>query len=150
MMVMGSNRPRIAGALVLACLASAAAACGSGTSDPAAAATSAAGQSKTLPQVIDCSFDKPVVRPASLILACADLGVQVEKITWNSWAPDKAEGEGTARENTCTPICAAGHYITKPVHVVLSDPIQPVDLYTKATITDAKGKIYSVPLVKQR
>ena len=150
MTVMGSNRPRIAGALVLACLAMTAAACGSGTSDPAGAGAKAAGQTKDLPEVIDCSFDKPAVRPVNLILACADLGAEVDKITWKSWAADKAEGEGTERDNTCTPNCAAGHYITKPVHVVLSDPIQPADLYTKATTTDAQGKTYSVPLVKQR
>ncbi len=101
MTVMGSNRPRIAGALVLACLAVTAAACGSGTSDPAGASAKAAGQTKGLPEVIDCSFDKPAVRPVNLILACADLGAEVDKITWKSWAADKAEGDGTERDNTC-------------------------------------------------
>ena len=150
MTVMGSIRPRIAGALVLACLAATAAACDSGTSDPAGLGNHASAQSKNLPEVIDCSFDKPAVRPVNLILACADLGAEVDKITWKSWTADKAEGEGTERDNTCIPNCAAGHYITKPVHVVLSDPAQPANLYAKATTTDEKGKIYSVPLVKQR
>lgn len=150
MTVMGSNRARIAAAMMLAGVATAIAACGSGTSDPAGADTKAAGQAKGLPEVIDCSFDKPAVRPANLILACADLGAEVDKITWKSWGADKAEGDGTERDNTCTPNCAAGHYVTKPVHVVLSEPVQPAGLYTKATTTDAQGKVYSVPLVKQR
>lgn len=142
------RRARIAGVLALAGIASFVTACGSGGSAPAGASTQTSGASNALPQVIDCSFDKPAVRPQNLILACADLGAEVDKITWKSWAADKAEGDGTERLNTCTPNCAAGHFATKPVHIVLSDPIQPANLYTKATATDASGKSLTVPMYK--
>lgn len=150
MVVLGSDyrRARIGCVVAMAGIAALTAGCGSGSSSPAASSTAPAGPAKAPPQVIDCSFDKPAVRPVNLILACADLGAEVDKIAWKSWTSDKAEGDGTERLNTCTPNCAAGHYTTKPVHIVLSDPIEPANLYTKATTVDATGKTYSVPLYK--
>ena len=140
---MNRGRARIGYCLAIAGVATIAAACGSSNSTPT-------GQAHPAPEVLDCSFDKPSTRPDHLILACADLGVQVDKITWKSWAADKAEGDGTERDNTCTPNCAAGHYTTKSVHVVLSDPVQPANLYTKALTVGPDGKTSHFPLVEQR
>ncbi|WP_157116950.1 hypothetical protein [Nocardia vaccinii] len=148
---MRTNRRRVRiGCCVATAVIAAVAGCGSPSSPAPGTGVRSAGRGDSLPDVLDCSFDKPAVRPQNLILACADLGVQVEKITWTSWAADKAEGDGTERDNTCTPNCAAGNYVTKPVHIVLSDPVQPANLYTKATTTDSSGKTSRFPLVEQR
>jgi hypothetical protein len=130
---------------VIATTALAVTACGSGASGPA---TSTAAPTAAVPRVIDCSFDPPAVRPAHMILACADLGARVEQITWKSWGPARAEGDGTERDNTCDPNCAAGHFVTKPVHIVLSDPTQPGNVFTKVTTIDAAGKSLTRPLMK--
>ncbi len=149
MVDMRTDRRRVRiGCCVAVAVIAAVAGCGSPNS-PGTGVRSA-GQAESPPDVLDCSFDKPAVRPQNLILACADLGVQVEKITWTSWAADKAEGDGTERDNTCTPNCAAGNYVTKQVHVVLSDPAQPANLYTKAATTDPSGKTSQFPLEKRR
>lgn len=151
MMVTRTNRGRVRiGCCVATAVIAAVAGCSSSHTSSTAAGVRTAGQSDALPEVVDCSFDKPAVRPPNLILACADLGVQVEKITWKSWAADKAEGDGTERDNTCTPNCAAGHYTIKPVHVILSDPAQPANLYTKASTVDSNGHSAHFPLVKER
>ncbi|KZM72359.1 hypothetical protein AWN90_36150 [Nocardia terpenica] len=117
-------------------------ACGSSGSPTPVAADSR-------PEVIDCSFDQPAVRPPTLILACADLGMRVEQIRWRSWGTDKAEGDGVEHDNTCDPNCAAGHFVTKQVHVVLSEPVQPGNVFTKATTIDADGKATTRPLTKR-
>ncbi|WP_157121337.1 hypothetical protein [Nocardia miyunensis] len=146
-----TNRRRVRiGCCVAAAVLAAVAGCGSQNSPSPGTGVRSAGQSNSLPDVLDCSFDKPAVRPQNLILACADLGVQVEKITWKSWTADKAEGDGTEHDNTCTPNCAAGNYVDKPVHVVLSDPAQPANLYTKATTIDSTGKASHFPLEEKR
>ncbi|WP_153411332.1 hypothetical protein [Nocardia macrotermitis] len=144
------NRTRVrVGCCVATVVLAAVAGCGSPSSSSGNGVRSA-GKSTSVPEVWDCSFDKPAVRPQSLILACADIGVQVEKISWTSWEADRAEGQGTERENLCKPNCAAGNYITKPVSVVLSDPVQPANLYTKVATTDKNGKVLTFPLVKER
>ncbi|MFI5781921.1 hypothetical protein [Nocardia sp. NPDC051570] len=134
---------RFVGVAVVAALASA---CGSSASeDPAPTSQPPV---STL-EVIDCSFDKPAVRPPDLILACADLGVRVEQIDWKTWAADRAEGDGIERANTCDPNCAAGHFITKPVHIILSEPIEPGHVFTRATTIDGAGKLLVWPLTKR-
>jgi hypothetical protein len=56
----------------------------------------------------DCN-GKPVVKPASVILACADGGVVAGHVTWNGWGAAVAGGTGVASVNDCDPNCAAGH-----------------------------------------
>jgi hypothetical protein len=53
---------------------------------------------------------KPVVKPGEILLACADAGLGVRKITWLGWGSSIAAGVGTAFANDCTPDCAAGHF----------------------------------------
>jgi hypothetical protein len=46
--------------------------------------------------------------PASVVVTCADSGVQVKDIQWQSWGAETATGNGTATVNTCDPDCASG------------------------------------------
>ncbi|OXR44945.1 hypothetical protein B7C42_02902 [Nocardia cerradoensis] len=117
----------------------------SGNARPADSVAPKATTTGTVPEVIDCSFSKPAVRPENMILACADLGAQVEQIVWQSWGPDQAQGDGVERENTCDPNCAAGKYITKKVHLTLTDVARPGNVFTKVTTVDADGHTYTWP-----
>jgi len=56
----------------------------------------------------DCS-GKPVVKPSSVVLACADAGVVADHLTWTGWGGTVALGTGLASVNDCDPNCAAGH-----------------------------------------
>jgi hypothetical protein len=62
---------------------------------------------------------KPIVRPSSIVLACADDNFYVTKIAWSSWGSASASGAGVAHVNNCTPNCAAGRFHTYPVTVRL-------------------------------
>ncbi|AHH16851.1 hypothetical protein NONO_c20510 [Nocardia nova SH22a] len=138
------RRPLFAAAAALLILAG----CGStdsGTARPAASAAPVSDR-KSEPEVIDCSFDEPAVRPAHLILACADLGAQVEQIAWQNWGPDQAQGDGIERDNTCDPNCAAGKYVTRKVHLTLSDLARPGNVFTKVTTADAEGHTTTWPM----
>jgi hypothetical protein len=66
-----------------------------------------------------CSH-KPEVRPASIVVACADANFYVNHIHWKSWGSASAVGTGTAHRNDCTPNCAAGHFHSSTVTVRLS------------------------------
>jgi hypothetical protein len=63
---------------------------------------------------------RPSARPASITLACADDGLGLEKMTWNSWAAPIATGRGMLWEKLCHPNCAEGKVGTYPVDVTLS------------------------------
>jgi len=69
---------------------------------------------------INC--DREQYRPGRITLSCADAGIWLAKLTWSSWGRDRAVGAGTYDENTCTPNCATGHVVGKPVRVILSKP----------------------------
>ncbi|NKY89653.1 hypothetical protein [Nocardia veterana] len=123
--------------------------CGSSDSGNARPVATKATTASTEPEVIDCSFNKPAVRPQHLILACADLGAQVEQIVWRSWGPDQAQGDGVERDNTCDPNCAAGKFVTKPIHITLTDLVRPGNVFTKATTVDADGHTRSWPMERR-
>ncbi|MBF6175238.1 hypothetical protein [Nocardia blacklockiae] len=131
------------GLAVMAATAAALAVTGCGGEGSTAGHASAANAE---PEVIDCAFDKPAVRPPNIIMACADLGLRVEQIQWKSWGPDRAEGDGVQHVNTCDPNCAAGNFVTEPVHIVLSDLVEPGHVFTKATATSANGKTLESPM----
>ncbi len=69
---------------------------------------------------------KPRVRPASIVVACADANFYVDHIRWSSWRATGATGRGTAHLNDCTPNCAAGHFHAFPITVRLSKVVQCV------------------------
>lgn len=85
----------------------------------ALAVSSAAAAAGAPGSVPDC-LGKPVVKPAEVVLACADAGLGVERITWLGWGAPVAAGLGTAFANDCTPDCAAGHVHTYRAVLLLS------------------------------
>ncbi|HZP71986.1 MAG TPA: hypothetical protein VFA97_01285 [Gaiellaceae bacterium] len=63
-----------------------------------------------------------VVRPHSIVVACADGNFYLTRLSWTSWAAAKAVAAGTGHQNDCTPNCAAGHFHTYPADVSLTKP----------------------------
>jgi hypothetical protein len=64
----------------------------------------------------------PLVRPTSMIVACADANFYFTGMRWKSWGRTSATGTATAHANDCTPYCAAGHFHTYRVQVTLTKP----------------------------
>ena len=67
----------------------------------------------------DCEF--PVQRPEQIMLTCADGGMIVTDIKWQTWDPKGATGTGTYSQNMCEPSCAEGKRVDVPVIVNLSE-----------------------------
>ena len=63
-----------------------------------------------------------VVRPRSIVVACADGNFYLTGIRWSTWGSARAAGAGTGHQNDCTPNCAAGHFHTYPAMVTLTKP----------------------------
>jgi hypothetical protein len=63
-----------------------------------------------------CS-DQAVVRPAAMVLSCADANSELRGLTWTDWGDTTAYATGTIAWNDCTPDCAAGHWKSQPVTV---------------------------------
>lgn len=98
--------------------------------------------------MLDCKGGQPSSFPVSMILTCADGGVTMIGIVWTSWSATSARGNGTLRENTCTPTCAQGTFRNHPATITLDSPT-PFDgtqLFTQAAIRATDG---SVPPVQQ-
>jgi len=70
--------------------------------------------------VVNC-LNKEQVRPASFVLTCADANDFLTGMHWVDWASE-AFGTGTEKENTCTPDCAQGRFVSYPALVVLWRP----------------------------
>ena len=110
--------------VVLACVAAALAITGltltgltlSGSAQ-AAPAHPAASPPRTV--VFDCTGQHALVRPKTIVLACADGNALVDRLAWTSWTPGLASARGTLVQNDCTPYCAAGHFHRYPALVVL-------------------------------
>lgn len=68
--------------------------------------------------VLDCQGHAHV-RPAGYTLACADGNDYLNGLAWTSWGPQLASATGTEHVNDCIPYCAAGHFHSYPVNVVL-------------------------------
>jgi hypothetical protein len=68
--------------------------------------------------VLDCQ-GHPHVRPGHYTLACADGNDYLSGLAWTSWGPRLASATGTEHVNDCVPYCAAGHFHSYPVNVVL-------------------------------
>jgi hypothetical protein len=67
----------------------------------------------------DCEF--PVQRPEQIMLTCADGGMLVTEIKWQSWNTEEAIGSGTYSQNMCEPSCAEGKRVEVPVRLKLSE-----------------------------
>ena len=70
----------------------------------------------------DCEF--PIQRPTQIMLTCADGGMIVKDISWQTWTSTRATGTGTYSQNMCIPDCAEGSRIEVPVSVKLSEPFR--------------------------
>jgi hypothetical protein len=64
---------------------------------------------------------KSQVRPATIILACADDNLVLIRLHWRSFGGATARGSGQYYVNDCTPNCAAGTFHAFPIDVVLSN-----------------------------
>ena len=67
----------------------------------------------------DCEF--PVQRPEQIMLTCADGGVTVTDIKWQTWDAKGAVGTGIYSQNMCEPSCTEGKRVDVPVIVNLSE-----------------------------
>ena len=67
----------------------------------------------------DCEF--PVQRPEQIMLTCADGGMIVTDIKWQSWDATGATGTGTYSQNMCEPSCAEGKRVDVAVILNLSE-----------------------------
>ena len=78
------------------------------------------------------------VRPSSIILACADDNLELIALHWSAFGGAPRERERQLHVNDCTPNCAAGHFDSYPVTVVLSQARpcpDKYDDYRTATVT---------------
>lgn len=123
----------------------------------AAHTTSAAAPSRSVTPtgpvtVINCKGEPPAVRPATLFFACADGGISVTRITWNSWGSAVATGSGMLNEQDCIPNCASGGYASEPAEVVLSQPqrVGGTTAYTLATVTSRQPNPYHFQPLRER
>ena len=81
---------------------------------------------------------KSQVRPATIVVACADANLALTHLRWISFGGATASASGSYHVNDCTPNCAAGHFHSYPVRVVLSQAkVCPDrhDDYRVATVT---------------
>ena len=84
-------------------------------------------QTKSYPKLAgtwtyDCEF--PVQRPEEIMLTCADGGMIVTDIRWQTWSSKQALGTGIYSQNMCDPNCAEGSRVDAPVTIKLSDPFE--------------------------
>jgi len=70
----------------------------------------------------DCEF--PVQRPEQIMLTCADGGMIVTDIKWQTWNTKEAIGSGTYSQNMCEPSCAEGQRVDVPVRLRLSELLE--------------------------
>lgn len=91
---------------------------GLGMAGAVSARTIAVGHDSEGIVVLDC-LGHPQVRPGHFTLACADGNDYLTGLTWTSWAQGLASATGVQAENDCLPNCAAGHFHSYPVDVVL-------------------------------
>jgi hypothetical protein len=82
---------------------------------PAAQAARAAVQHRVV--LVNC-LGHAVVRPKSVVLACADGADFLNHLTWAFWN-SQANGAGKDNINSCNPSCVAGHFHSYPVRVQL-------------------------------
>ena len=84
-------------------------------------------QTKSYPKLAgtwtyDCEF--PVQRPEEIMLTCADGGMIVTDIRWQTWSSKQALGTGIYSQNMCDPSCAEGIRVDVPVTIKLSEPFE--------------------------
>ena len=81
-------------------------------------------------------------RPELIMITCADGGLYVEKIKWNTWSKEGATGVGVFSENLCEPSCAEGQRVEAEVNLRLTNLTEQNGKYYLRTldISTADGK----------
>lgn len=74
----------------------------------------------TSSQVLTWDCESPESKPESIMITCGDGGMYVDRITWNTWSSNGAQGTGFYNVNDCDPNCAAGNMHESPVNIKLS------------------------------
>jgi len=92
-------------------------------------------------EVLTFDCETPVHKPDYITLTCADGGIAVGEIKWQSWEVKAAKGTGVYAENICQPDCASGKLIKTPVVISLNNLIEyKSKFYLKdLAITTQKG-----------
>jgi len=80
----------------------------------------AAGSAAISPPALPDCQGKLVVKPASIVLACGDGNFYVENLKWTGWGASFAAASGTGKANDCTPNCAAGHFHSYPMLLMVT------------------------------
>jgi len=82
-------------------------------------------------------------KPKRIFLACGDGGEGVHSIKWFSWTSDTATGKGTYYINNCTPSCADGKYLERPVQLLASRSrmVHGKYQFTRFVVRATKGKL---------
>ena len=103
----------------------------------------ASGASSTAVAVYNCSTLS--VKPATIVLACADANQTLTHLKWTAWGTPRAHATGVLGWNTCTPTCAAGSWRTRKVNVTLSGLTKVAAhwLYTSAHLSPVTGTTVS-------
>jgi hypothetical protein len=107
------------------------------TATPAATKSQTATSSRPVPGLEDCGVGAALVRPASLILACADDGLFVKDLKWSNWSGNSATATGTMTWHVCTPSCAQStQWDSTTAQVTLIDPVSESGkvLFTKVVL----------------
>jgi hypothetical protein len=60
------------------------------------------------------------VRPATIIVSCADDNLVLIHLHWTSFGGSSARATGVFYENDCAPDCAAGRFHSYPIKLVVS------------------------------
>ena len=61
-----------------------------------------------------------MVKPTTITLACGDGNFYVENLKWTGWGQSFAAAAGTGKANDCTPNCAAGHFHSYPMLLMVA------------------------------
>ncbi len=85
-------------------------------------------------EVMTWDCETAVYKPESITITCADGGIYVEKIQWNTWGKEGASGIGIFSENLCEPNCAEGKMVMAPVNLTLSNLAEHDGMYYLRTL----------------
>jgi len=78
------------------------------------------------------------VRPANIIVACADGNIALTRLRWSTFGGTVARASGQFSYNDCNPNCAAGHFHSVPATVVLSKPRRCPDGHRDYRLADTQ------------
>jgi hypothetical protein len=78
------------------------------------------GLAGTSPVALPDCLGRPVAKPTSVTLACADANFRIERIQWTGWGESFAAGKGTGVVNDCEPSCVAWHFHNYPMLLIVT------------------------------